>query len=105
MESGPGFDSKSKEMQHRITKIYKWVNLLGPLKALNLVDFVKIETVLSSGRYEQRLRWFAAIKFGEEYTGKNSTGISAESMSLFQNAATFVANKSSSCQNRKGQNV
>ena len=71
----------SQELPHRITKIYKWVNLLEPWKSLNLVDLVKIETELRCGRYEQRLRWFAVIKFGEEYTGKKATGISSKCIS------------------------
>ena len=58
---------------------------------MNLVDLVEIETVLRCGRYEQRLRWFAVIKFGEEYTGNNSSGISSKSVTLLQNAATFAA--------------
>ena len=69
----------SHELTHRIAKIYKWVNLLEPCKSLNLVDLVKIEIVLRCGRYEQRLRWFAVLKFGEEYSGKNSTGIHVSS--------------------------
>ena len=60
VESGPEFDSMSYELPHRITKY------------INRCE-----------RYEQRLRWFAIIKFGEEYTGKKSTGISAKSVSFF----------------------
>ena len=53
------------------------------MQSLNLVDLLKIETVLRRGKYEQRLRWFVVIKFGKEYTEKQSTGISAKSVFLF----------------------
>ena len=49
VDSGPRLVSMPQELAHGITKIYKWAKVLELWKSLNLVDFVKIVTVLAKG--------------------------------------------------------